>query len=157
MKTNYGEFRVLSIRETLPQYIADTPSRMANYWHNGIALSSSFDPDKETMVVVLLNTRLRIIGHAVVSVGLVDTVHVHPREVFRPAIVGAAKAVCLMHNHPSGDASPSEADIRVTRQIAEAGKILQIEVTDHVVVGQKTDENRGYTSLRELGLIGGGR
>lgn len=157
MKTNYGEFRVLSIRETLPTYIADTPSLMANYWHNQIALSPSFDPDKETMVVVLLNTRLRIIGHSVVSVGLIDTVHVHPREVFRPAIVGAAKTVCLMHNHPSGDASPSEADIRVTRWIAEAGKILQIEVTDHVVVGQKTDENRGYTSLRELGLIGGVR
>lgn len=153
MKTNYGEFRILSIRETPADYVADAPARMAEYWHNQIAQSPSFDPDKETMVVVLLNTRMRIIGHAIVSIGLIDTVQVHPREVFRPAIIGAAKSVCLMHNHPSGDASPSESDIRVTRQIAEAGKILQIEVTDHVVVGRKTDCNRGFASLRELGIL----
>lgn len=157
MKTNYGEFRVLSIRETLPTYIADTPALLANYWRNGIALSPSFDPDKETMVVVLLNTRMRILGHSVVSVGMLDQVVIHPREIFRPAIIGAAKSVAIMHNHPSGDATPSEADIRVTRQIVEAGKVIQIDVLDHVVVGQKTDENRGYTSLRELGYFGGAR
>ena len=159
MKTNYGEFRVLSIRETLPTYIADTPAWLANYWRNEIALSPSFDCDKETMVVVLMNTRLRIIGHAVVSVGMLDQVVIHPREVFRPAIVGAAKAVAIMHNHPSGDATPSEADIRVTRQIVEAGKIIQIDVMDHVVIGEPMilGSARGYVSLRELGYFGGAR
>ncbi len=154
MKTNYGEFRVLSIRETAPTFQADNPGLMATYWREQIATSPHFDSDKETMVVVLMNTRMRIIGHAVVAVGVVDQVLCHAREVFRPAIIGAAKTVVLMHNHPSGDASPSDSDIRITRQMAEAGKILQIEVTDHVIMGQKTDISRGFTSLRELGLIG---
>jgi len=153
MKTSFGEFRVLSLRETSPTYTADTPERMATYWRDQIATGLGFDPDREHMVVILMNTRMQIIGHSVVSVGILDQVLIHPREVFRPAIIGAAKSVCLMHNHPSGDASPSEADIRVTRQMTEAGKILGMDVTDHVIIGEKTETNRGYTSLRELGLI----
>jgi DNA repair protein RadC len=154
MKTNYGEFRVFSIRETAPTFQADSPGLMASYWREQISTSPTFDCDKETMVVVLMNTRMRIIGHAVVAVGVVDQVLCHAREVFRPAIIGAAKSVCLMHNHPSGDASPSDSDIRITRQMIESGKILQIEITDHVIMGQKTDTSRGFVSLRELGLIG---
>jgi DNA repair protein RadC len=157
MKTNYGEFRVLSLREVALAYTADTPGLMATYWRDQIATGPSHDPDKETMVVVLLNTRMRVIGHSVVAVGVVDQVLCHAREVFRPAIVGAAKSLCLMHNHPSGDASPSDADIRITRQMVEAGKILGVDVTDHVIIGQKTDTSRGYTSLRELGFIATGR
>jgi DNA repair protein RadC len=77
-----------------------------------------------------------------------DTLLVHPREVFRLAIVTAASAIVVMHNHPSGEATPSEADIKVTRDLIRAGQLLKIEVLDHVIVGQGSQ-----CSLRTLGYI----
>ena len=72
----------------------------------------------------------------------------HPREVFRVAIVACASAIVLMHNHPSGEPEPSEADIKVTRDLIRAGQLLKIEVTDHVIIG-----NPNHCSLRELGYF----
>jgi len=103
----------------------------------------------ESFVVLLLNTRRRVKGHVLVSTGTLDTILVHPREVFRPAIIGAAAAIVLMHNHPSGDSSPSEADIKVTRDLIRAGQLLRIEVLDHVIVGA----GETFTSLRTLGYF----
>jgi DNA repair protein RadC len=77
---------------------------------------------------------------------ILDTLLVHAREVFRPAIIAAASAVVVMHNHPSGEPTPSEPDIKVTRDLIRAGQLLRIEVLDHVIVGA----NR-HSSLRELG------
>jgi len=71
-----------------------------------------------------------------------------PREVFRAAVIGAAYGVVLMHNHPSGDPSPSEADIRMTKRLAESGRILGMEVLDHIIVG-----NDRHLSLRETGIL----
>jgi len=96
----------------------------------------------------MLNSRRRVKGHQLVSIGTLDTILVHSREVFRAAIIVAAAAVVLVHNHPSGDATPSEADIKVTRDLIRAGQLLKIDVLDHVIVGQ----NR-HTSLRELGYF----
>jgi DNA repair protein RadC len=79
---------------------------------------------------------------------------VHPREVFRAAILDGAGAIILAHNHPSGDPTPSSEDIRITRQLVEAGKILDIEVLDHVVVGRG---ERPFLSLRESGLVSFGK
>jgi DNA repair protein RadC len=79
---------------------------------------------------------------------------VHPREVFRPAVIGAAAAIVLAHNHPSGDPTPSEADIKVTRDLIRAGQLLKIDVLDHIVIGQPDGNgNKGYVSLRELGYF----
>jgi len=81
---------------------------------------------------------------------------VHPREIFRPAITSRAAAVILAHNHPSGDPTPSEADIRVTRDLIKAGQLLKIEVLDHVILGQRTtDRPKDFLSLRELGYFYG--
>ena len=108
----------------------------------------------ECFVVLLLNTRRKIQGHCLISTGTLDTILVHPREVFRPAVIGAAAAIVVMHNHPSGDPSPSEADIKVTRDLIRAGQLLKIEVLDHVVMGQPDGANqKGYVSLRELGFF----
>jgi DNA repair protein RadC len=96
----------------------------------------------------MLNTRRRVKGHYLVSVGTQDTILVHPREVFRLAIMTAAAALVLTHNHPSGEATPSEADVKVTRDLIRAGQLLKIEVLDHVVMG-----NPGHSSLRELGYF----
>ena len=100
--------------------------------------------DREEFHVVTLNTRLEPIDHHRVSVGTLDSAPVHPRDVFRPALRDAAASVLLVHNHPSGDPTPSQADRRVTRRLADAGRVLGVEVTDHVVLG------RTAASLREL-------
>ena len=106
----------------------------------------------ETLQVLLLNTRRRLIRVVEITDGTLDTLLVHPREVFKAAIAANAAAVVLAHNHPSGDPTPSEADIKVTRDLIRAGQLLKIEVLDHVILGRATPERpRDYASLRELG------
>ncbi|MCL5098160.1 MAG: DNA repair protein RadC [Candidatus Omnitrophica bacterium] len=108
----------------------------------------------EQFQVVLLNTRRRLISVAKVSQGTLDTILVHPREVFKPAITANASAIVLVHNHPSGDPAPSEADIKVTRDLIRAGQLLKIEVLDHIILGARTsDHAKDYASLRELGYF----
>ncbi len=108
----------------------------------------------EHFQVVLLNTRRKLISVQKISQGTLDTILVHPREVFRTAIAAGASAIVLAHNHPSGDPAPSEADIRVTRDLIRAGQILKIEVLDHVILGRRSLERaRDYVSLRELGCF----
>ncbi|MDE3099662.1 MAG: DNA repair protein RadC [Verrucomicrobiota bacterium] len=108
----------------------------------------------ETLQVLSLNTRRRLIRVDEVADGTIDTVMVHPREVFRKAIAANAHSLVLAHNHPSGDPSPSEADVRVTRDLIRAGQVLKIEVLDHVIMGLPTPERpRDYISMRELGCL----
>ena len=83
-----------------------------------------------------------------ISIGTMDTILVHPREVFRIAVVVAAAAIVMMHNHPSGEPQPSEADIKVTRDLIRAGQLLKIEVLDHVIIG-----NPDFCSLRFQGYF----
>lgn len=146
------EFKLVSLRECpLPETLqmCDQPALAAKYWRENVTANPAFNGDVESFIVLLLNARRRIRGHVLVSIGTLDTILVHPREVFRPAIVGAASAIVLMHCHPSGDPSPSEADIRVTRELIRAGQILKLEVMDHVIVGA----GESFTSLRELGYF----
>lgn len=103
---------------------------------------------KEHFVIVLLNSRNQIIKYEVVSIGLVDTSIIHPREVFEPAIKHVASAVILVHNHPSGQLDPSDADIRTTKQLVECGKLLGIPVVDHVIV-----TSDGYLSFVQKGIV----
>ena len=108
----------------------------------------------ESFQVVLLNTRRRLIRVEKISQGTLDTILVHPREVFKLAIAANAAAMVLVHNHPSGDPTPSEADIKVTRDLIRAGQLLKIEVLDHVIIGRVTEERqKDYSSLRELGYF----
>jgi DNA repair protein RadC len=106
------------------------------------------DLPHEEFHVLLLNTQNEVLRDLQVTRGTLDASLVHPREVFRAAIVEAAAAVILVHNHPSGDPTPSAEDRQVTRQLREAGKTVGIEVLDHVIVG----EGR-YVSLVEAGLL----
>ncbi len=103
---------------------------------------------KEHFAVMLLNTKNNIIGMPEVSVGSLSASIVHPREVFRAAIDHAAAAMILLHNHPSGDPTPSREDIAVTERLVQAGRIMDIPVLDHVVLG-----NGRFVSLKEKGLI----
>ena len=148
---NPKEYKVTALRDCpVPESLrmCETPDQAADYWRLHIASHSYFDPERECFVVLLLNTRKRVKGHQLVTIGLMDTLLVHPREVFRAAIVSCAAAIVLMHNHPSGDPTPSDADIKVTRDLIRAGQLLKIEVIDHVVMG-----NPNRSSLRELGYF----
>ncbi len=93
------------------------------------------DLEQEEFHTLLLNSQHRVIREVLVTRGILDASLVHPREVFRPAVTAGAAAVILVHNHPSGDPSPSSEDRRVTRQMAGAGRLLGIPVLDHVIVG----------------------
>jgi DNA repair protein RadC len=104
----------------------------------------------------VLSTRRKILGYYTVALGSLDSVVIHAREVFRPAIVGNAAAMVLLHNHPSGDPSPSEADIKVTRDLLRAGQLLKIELLDHLIMGEALPARpKEYVSLRELGYWAG--
>ena len=108
----------------------------------------------ETFQALLLNTRRRLIRVEAISHGTLDTILVHPREVFRSAIAANAAAIVLVHNHPSGDPTPSEADVKVTRDLIRAGQLLKIEVLDHVIIGRATPERpKDFVSLREFGYF----
>ena len=137
-------------REIRPESpLLDTPERVADLLREENRLYPV-----ETFQAVLLNTRRRLIRVARLSQGTLDTLLVHPRDIFRPAIVAEAAAVVLVHNHPSGDPAPSEADIKVTRDLIRAGQLLKIEVLDHLILGRATAERaRDYVSLRELGYF----
>jgi DNA repair protein RadC len=104
----------------------------------------------EQFGVVLLDTKHRILRTTLLSVGTLDTSIVHPREVFRAAASAGAAALVLFHNHPSGDPTPSEDDVALTRRMVRAGELMGISVLDHVIVA----ENR-FCSLKEHGdLLG---
>ena len=134
-------------REDSP--VLDNPATVVGFIRESLRLDSV-----ESFHVLLLNTRKKLIRAEKISQGLLDTLLVHPREVFRAAIAANAAAIVLVHNHPSGDPSPSEADIKVTRDLIRAGQLLKIEVVDHVIIGHASAERaKDYSSLRELGYF----
>ena len=142
------EFKVMRVRECIaPTDLVDTPERAFDYWHANIVNAPWFDPAKEAFVVLILNTRRRILGHNLVALGGLDSVCVTPLSVFRPVIVAAGSALILAHNHPSLDPTPSGADIRVTQELVRAGRLLKIEILDHVIIGST------FSSLRSLGYF----
>jgi DNA repair protein RadC len=148
---NSKEFKVVALRECpLPQDMleCDTSQKAADYWRLHIATNPYFNPDCECFAVLMLTTRRRVKGHQLVTFGTMDTLLVHPREVFRGAIIAGASAIVVMHNHPSGEPQPSEADIKVTRDLIRAGQLMKIDVLDHVIIGNPT-----HSSLRELGYF----
>ena len=104
--------------------------------------------DREKFICLHLNTKNQLISFEVVSTGSLTASIVHPREVYKAAILANAASVVFMHNHPSGDPEPSLDDIEVTRRLVKAGEILGINILDHIVVAQK-----GYFSFRQHNLI----
>jgi DNA repair protein RadC len=110
---------------------------------------------QEGFWVISLNCKNRMIGAPVrVTLGLANSSQVHPRETFRPAILAGASGVVLAHNHPSGDPTPSAEDITITSKLVAAGRILDIRVIDHIIVGVSENPTCSpYCSLRENGLV----
>lgn len=105
------------------------------------------DMDRETLVLVTLDTKNNPTSISTVSIGSLNSSIVHPREVFKPAILSNSASIIIGHNHPSGDPTPSNEDIKITNRIKECGKILGIELLDHIIIGDS------YLSFKEEGLI----
>ena len=108
---------------------------------------------RESLRVILLDTKLRMIRVEEISLGSLNESTAHPREIFRPALIHAAYAVVIVHNHPSGDPTPSEADRRLTVRLAEAARLLQIILLDHVILGAADDGRQPWFSFREVGIL----
>lgn len=140
------KYKVMLVRddkiETETKFInsPDDVNKILQTYLNGV--------DREHFVVILLNRKNGIIGINTVSVGDLSSSIVHPREVFKPAIVAGAASIIVAHNHPSGDPAPSRDDINVTTRLKEAGDILGINVLDHVIIGDGC-----YKSLKAMDLF----
>jgi DNA repair protein RadC len=106
------------------------------------------DLRKEVFKVILLNRANRLIKDVTISEGTLEASIVHPRDVFREALLEPAAGIILIHNHPSGNPSPSEEDLRITKQLTEAGRLLGIKVYDHIILAGES-----YRSLADEGLI----
>lgn len=104
--------------------------------------------DREHFITLLLDTKHNLRGIHTVSVGSLDSSVVHPREVLKPAILANSSAIIIAHNHPSGDPTPSQEDIKVTHRLVEASRIIGIELLDHIIIGE-----RRFVSLRTEGYI----
>jgi DNA repair protein RadC len=152
------EVKVATVREAPTtgekRLKVDSPELAAQFWRETVTGSAWFDSNREAMVVLLLDTRYHLAAFSMISVGTVNESIAHPREVFRPAVVAGSYAMIVMHNHPSGDPSPSQADHSLTRRLAEAAELLQIKLLDHVIIGEKGVGGAadGYFSFKEAGV-----
>lgn len=113
-------------------------------------LLRSTDDDKEHFWAILVNSQNHYLMHTLVSTGTLSASLVHPREVLGPALREGAAAVILIHNHPSGDPNPSREDLRLTRQLMDGARLLDLEIHDHVIIGNGTER---WVSLKERGLL----
>jgi DNA repair protein RadC len=135
-------------REQLREVPLDTPELIHDFFAPQMRHLA-----QEQVVVAVLDARLRHIGTTVVSMGTVSESAAHPREILRPVITRGAHGFVLIHNHPSGDPSPSRADEVVTRRLVEAAKLMQVDFIDHVIIGRPGHGRSAYFSFREAGLV----
>lgn len=144
------ELGTRAAREQAQSVSLDSPERIHDLFGPELA-----HLDREHLVIALVNSRLRHLATERISVGTLTETTAHPRDVFRPALAHNAYGFVLLHNHPSGDPSPSRADLDLTRRIAEAAGLMQIRFIDHLIVGQPSPGREPYYSFREAGLISG--
>ena len=135
-------------RETLAREKIDSPELVYD-----LLASEMRALHKESLRVILLDTRYHLLRIQEVSLGSVNESIAHPRDVFRPAVISSAYAVIVAHNHPSGDPSPSQSDHSLTRRLAEAAELLQIKLLDHIIIGAPAEGRAPYFSFKEAGVL----
>ncbi|MBA3881181.1 MAG: DNA repair protein RadC [Chthoniobacterales bacterium] len=135
-------------RETLSREKIDTPELVYELLAPEMRVLH-----KESLRVILLDTRYHVIRIQEVSLGSLNESIAHPRDVFRPAVISSAYAIVVAHNHPSGDPSPSQADHSLTRRLSEAAELLQIKLLDHIIIGAPAEGRKPYFSFKEAGVL----
>jgi DNA repair protein RadC len=118
----------------------DTPSKVANLVGNLLK-----DSDREQLIVLSVDTKTKPVCIEYIAVGALNVVHVEPREIFKHAILSNASAIIMVHNHPSGEVEPSENDFKITKRIMKAGKLIGIELLDHIIIG----DNETFFNLKD--------
>ena len=164
--------KVLRVGEAEPSMRLTSPEVARRYWNAVIKKQPWFDEEKENLVVLLLSTRFNIEGYSIASIGTLNDSIAHPREIFRAAVAGGCYGIVVMHNHPSGDPSPSDTDHSLTRRLRDSANLLQIQLVDHVIVGRRRlrqltlgkqkswklrnaekISRRGYFSFKDAGIL----
>jgi len=141
--------RVILVKERVGSYELPREIRCPEEAYNAIRVTTNVQAEaQEVFGILILNIKNRIVAVHEISRGTLNSSMAHPREVFKPAILHNAASIICFHNHPSGDPEPSREDVELTKRLVEAGKIMGIEVFDHIVVGDE-----GYVSLKERGVM----
>lgn len=136
-------------KERMAEASLDSPERIYEYFGPQLA-----HQPQERVVVATVDSRLRHISTTTISIGTVNECTAHPRDVMRPVITRSAHGFVLIHNHPSGDPSPSRADHAITSRIADVANTMQVRFVDHVIIGKPSSGRLPYFSFRESGQIG---
>jgi len=135
MKTLYGlraqKTESFALQETFG--VMDTPAQTSRLIYEFAERSKEFNNEVENFLVVALNVRMKPVGIFHIAKGSVDTVYIHSRDVFRAGIAANATQIILAHNHPTGVLTPSAADLRITRELISAGRLVKIPVADHII------------------------
>jgi DNA repair protein RadC len=141
--------KVVLVREKTGRYELPRETKSPEEAYNAIKIITNVQEEaQEVFGILLLNIKNKIVAVHEISRGALNSSLVHPREVFKPAVLHNAASIICFHNHPSGEPEPSREDIELTKLLVEAGKIMGIEVLDHIIVG----EDR-YVSLKERGVM----
>ena len=153
MQTGTMRLRELTVRYSVKRTDDGQPVVVGLAMHTpresaSLLMTALQDQPGEVFAILCLTTKHRVIAYHEVSRGTLDATLVHPREVFKAALLANAAALILCHNHPSGDASPSAEDVHLTRRLVDAGALLGVDVLDHIIVG-----NGGYYSFKEARLL----
>jgi len=141
--------RVVLVKEKVGRYELPRETKSPEDAYRAIkAITNAQEEAQEVFGVLIMNTKNKIVAVHEISRGSLNGSLIHPREVFKPAVLHNAAAIICFHNHPSGNPEPSRDDIETTKRLVEAGKLLGIEVFDHIIVGDD-----GYVSLKERGVM----
>lgn len=147
--TNISFFNLKVVKEKSGRYnIGKKISNPQDIYDVAINVIEIQDQPEESLWMLTLDTKNNITGLFEVSRGTLNSSLAHPREIYKRAVIQNASSIAIIHNHPSGDPAPSSDDVNLTRRIAESGKILGIELLDHIIVGDDK-----YTSMREKGIM----
>jgi DNA repair protein RadC len=141
--------KVVLVKEKVGRYELPRETKSPEEAYNAIKIITNVQEEaQEVFGILVLNTKNKIVAVHEVSRGELNGSLVHPREVFKPAVLHNAASIICFHNHPSGNPEPSREDIKTTNRLVEAGKIIGIEILDHIIVGDD-----GYVSLKERGVM----
>ena len=150
MKT-LAMYRLEAVRESSFKYHTNVISSPEDAY--GIVAQHFHGRDREVFSIMVLNVKNRVIGIHDVSVGSLTASIVHPREVFKSALLMNGAAIILAHCHPSGDPTPSKEDISITERLVKCGRLMDIPVLDHIITGVDKDYDKNWVSMKEQGLI----
>jgi len=136
------------VKEASALYEVPVIKSPAEVYQAAKQLLTLHEKPQEHFCILCLNIKNKIVGVHTISIGSLNASIVHPREVFKAALLNNANAIICLHNHPSGDPEPSREDIEITKRLVQAGEIIGIEVLDHVIIGEQ-----GYISMKGKGLM----